>query len=472
MDHYEILKSIALVQRDNGTRFTRNDKLDRIRKILNTMSEYHELYAGDLTSVWAKGSVAALKQAEMPVLLTSHIDNVKAITKPFVAGGTVEGVGPVLRGTFDNMITNAALIDLMLNQDMPDNVVFCFDGDEETGLCRGLKEAVAHLKEFFDNDIGCAIATDVTYEGFNGMKAVPLISKKTHETLLDKDGNVRTENRKDYSNYKLFSIENMSGSRTFQNEFANAFLEHHSDDFAFAPHPSETYKCPEGLKPFYKNTGDCDEGYIIRNLGLNGMSICLPVKGPMHSDDGCITRFNQYDGYCRSLGEVVNMIATMDKEKILGRNEEYEKLAPEPSFSYRNSWYTSQDSDEYYEQLSLLDRMREDEEFDSVAATEFLEYIEDETDPFDLIAMAESFLIEHGMDETRAAEMASAWLEDYDYNYSFGGNEEDAPSMREFLCRYIQDVEEELEFEDEEENKGPVITYEDLEEDDCGIEWR
>lgn len=465
MNRYEILKSIAFVQRDDGHHFTRNDKLDRIRKILNTMSEYREIYAGNLTSVWAKLPEDAIKAIDMPVLLTSHIDNVKAITRPFVAGGTVDGIGPVIRGTFDNMITNAALIDLMLNQDIPDNVVFCFDGDEETGLCRGLKEAVEHLSEFFDNEIGCAIATDVTYEGFSGKKTVELVSNKTHEVLKDAKGNARTEVRNDYDNFKLFSVENMSGSRTFQNEFANAFLEKHSDDFAFAPHPNESYKCPEGLKAYYKSTGDCDEGYVIRDLHLNGMSVCLPVKGPMHSDDGCITRFTQYDGYCKNLGEVTTMLATMGKEKILGKNEEYEKLAPEPKYTW--SYYDGEYNDSNYEQLSMIDMMREIEQFDSFAVTEFINYIGEETDQWNLLAMACQFLMDHGIKEKRATEMTETWAEDYDYNYAFTGGEA-TMSMREFLCAYIQDIEDDLVFEDDEE----IEEREDYDEDEYGITWR
>lgn len=303
MNKFEILNKIALVQRDNGTNFTVNDKLNAIREILRSTG-YNEVYAGNLTSVWSKLSEEEIKALPMPCLLTSHIDNVKSIKHPFVSIEESEG-GRIMRGTFDNMATNAALVDIMVNKNVPDNVFFCFDGDEETGNCKGLKEAVEWIKEHCDNEIGFAIATDVTSEGFD---------EKNH-----------------------ISIENMSGSGTFQNNFCLDFLKM-KKNFCLAPHPSETWRLPDCMEDYYEkgHEGWCDEGYVIRDLHLNGMSLCLPTKGPMHSDSGCIAWPEVFSHYVNDLCDTTKMLALMDKERILGTDERYEKSR---STYYGNSSY-------------------------------------------------------------------------------------------------------------------------------------
>jgi len=442
MNNHEILKSISFyVQRDNGVQFTETSKMDRIRKILNTNSKYKEIYTGALTSIWVKDNDA--ERIETPVLLTSHIDNVKDINHPFVAKAVYNKIGDVLAGTFDNTITNAALVDLMCNQDIDDSIVFCFDGDEETGQCRGLREAVHFVKENeMFGDIGAVVSTDVTDEGFNGKKDVQVISQKTGQPVINKaTGNIRTEKINDYDKYKLFSLENMTGTATFQENFCKDFLEQHTDDFSFAPHPSETYNLPECMKDKYNNQGFCDEAYTTHDLGLNGMSICLPIKGEMHSDKGCITRPVVYDGYCQNLGSIVNMIASMGRDRMLEKDEALEALHEKPVYTYGNYNYGilhSYDTIEDIEgQMSIGDYLGST----GMDNTEIMECFEasmqgfDDDDTWNLMTITSDTLAGFGLSPEDVDQIMNDWYEDWDYNYAYDENN----SFKDFLLHQMDD---------------------------------
>lgn len=449
MDKFEILKSIAYVQRDNGHEFTVNEKLNRIRKILS-LSGYREI-EGNLTSIWTKLSEEELAGCEMPVLVTSHIDNVKEIRHPFVEYGTVKQVGEVMRGTFDNMATNAALIDCMLNHDIPDNVIFCFNGDEETGMCRGLKEAVKMIQEACPNEIGAAIATDVTSEGFHGKKEVPLISNKTGQVLFNKQGKVRTETVNDYDNFQLFSIENMSGSRTFQTHVCEKITDYEhrpweQNNIFFAPHPQEIRKIPDCMSDLYHpgHSGECDEGYVIRSLHLRGFSLCLPTQGPMHSDKGCFTRPVQFDAYTNSLAEISSLIATMEKEQLLEIDEDLEVPEPEHlSFTGSGSYYPSyydmmyNDDEEIEGQYTFADALLDDPETEEFI-TDFIDYLEDEDDFWNLTVYAYDYVVdEKGMlDEDEMNMIIESWADEYSYTESF------LPeiSAKDFIVEKMQDL--------------------------------
>lgn len=118
------------------------------------------------------------------ILVSSHADFVPDITKPFCA---FYPDGGLLKGTFDNSITNAAVINLMQEGSLPDNVVFALTGDEETGRCYGAEEAVRTLEAsgIRKQDI-YPVALDVTFEGFNSPVSfsVENVTKKDTMAIL------------------------------------------------------------------------------------------------------------------------------------------------------------------------------------------------------------------------------------------------------------------------------------------------
>lgn len=61
--------------------------------------------------------------------MSSHVDCEAGITRCFTR---LEDNG-LMRGTYDNAITNAAALYAMLSGGLPDDIMVCFTGDEEYG---------------------------------------------------------------------------------------------------------------------------------------------------------------------------------------------------------------------------------------------------------------------------------------------------------------------------------------------------
>ncbi len=434
---FKTLQKIALPQRDNGEKFYVNERLDAIRERLED-SGYHEVYAGDLTSVWSKKPLEELSGIEMPGMITAHIDIVKGIKKPYADNILTSNIGLIMKGTYDNLICDAALVEVMRGGNVPDNVFFCFDGDEETGNCRGFKEASKWIEEQCGTKAAWAIATDVTDEGFFG-----------------ENGN------SDYKDHKDISIENLCGSWTFQNNFCLEFLKHKDvpkaiksteeakeetakeaenteaaeqaenietvevvetesteaepTDIrrgAFGFVPRSTWNMPACMKDYYGGSiGECDEAWTIKDLGINGASLCIPIKGPMHSDKGCYARPESYLMFIDNLEMIGIMLSEMDRDKILGHDEQYDP--PKSSYSY--SGYGGSSYSYYDTDYSNYNRYRnyaydaEEENEDD----EFAEYVSTITD-----TIYEGYSCSDCRDlEENADALIMMIEEDWDYNY-------------------------------------------------------
>lgn len=119
-----IIQSVSVLNRDNSICFTNTERLDAVAALLCD-SVYKRIVFDRLFHIYGRKPVE--EQAGPVVIVSSHVDCERNITKYFakkIDDGT-------LLGAFDNSITNAAIVYLMLTEKLPDNVLVAFAGDEE-----------------------------------------------------------------------------------------------------------------------------------------------------------------------------------------------------------------------------------------------------------------------------------------------------------------------------------------------------
>lgn len=249
----QFLSDMQLPCYDDGKKFTTTSKLDKIDDILaytpynKVSSNLYRLYSKMPLNPFVPG-YGIPDELKDVVVISTHADFVRNITKPFVSAEKED----VLRGTFDNSATNAAVLYLMTENLLPDNVLVAFTGNEEHGM-RGAKRLAydlgTNLRPRF-------IALDVTDLG--------------------------------YKTKKSFSIEN-----------------------AFSLSKSEI----DEVIAIAKETGQqgCgmiealpDEAYAYANNGFKCFSLCVPTKGDMHSDSGCLMRASSYFDYVDMVGHIAS----------------------------------------------------------------------------------------------------------------------------------------------------------------------
>ena len=302
------------------------DKLDAIAKELED-SPYKEMRRNHFSLWYKKDGSQKLNKNEPLYIITSHADNVSAITEPF---SEILENNHYLKGTYDNMGTNAASVILMKEEDLPANVVFAFTANEESGACTGIKTVIKTFAEIngFTNIKG--IALDVTYEGYDeGM---------------------------------LYSIENMSGSMVNESFVTGLNMEPEGKQ-TFSVTPISNKATPEGLGSDYfsGSYGMYDEGFVFESRNIPGLSFCLPVKGEMHSNSGTKCKQPTFEGYVLSLASLIYEFTKTHPEKVeeykevrkalAEKNEklvEYEEAVKRnlrSSYSYHSSSYYSHDTE-------------------------------------------------------------------------------------------------------------------------------
>ena len=156
-DLFAILDQVMRLCRDNGQRFTNTARLDVIQRLLWN-SRYRRVNPQGLFHLYA---TRPLDQMNRPVVLvTSHVDCAAGISRCFCE----DAGNNLLRGTFDNAATNAAILSLMLEGSLPDCVLVAFTGDEEEDS-HGITETV-HFLRSRRIDIELAVVLDVTDMGW------------------------------------------------------------------------------------------------------------------------------------------------------------------------------------------------------------------------------------------------------------------------------------------------------------------
>lgn len=256
----ETLAELSVLNRDNGCAFTDTSRLDAVSRCLEG-TKYTRINESGLFHLYSPQK----SLNEPAVIISSHIDCEENITECFSKLLT-DGL---MLGTFDNMITNAAVLYLMLKGKLNDNVLVAFTGDEEEDS-RGAHDVIAFSEENGIN-IRHVIVLDVTDVGW--------------------------ENEADF---------------TIENDFWNAGLgkkviasaENSGYKWYFVP--SDPDDIPEFVNSRYviPFEADEDESWMYDESDTECFCLCLPVKGNMHSNRGIYARQKSFERYTDMLSRI------------------------------------------------------------------------------------------------------------------------------------------------------------------------
>lgn len=263
-----LLKEINVLCRDDGEQFTDTRRLEVIEKELRE-SEYI-LKSGNLFRLYSKKPVSEIEGKIL--LVSSHVDCEEDIKKCFSRDETAE----TLKGTYDNSITNAAILALMKEGTLPEEVIVAFTGDEENES-GGVKEVTKYLKK--KNKEFQAIVLDVTdfgwKEGADFTVENNFWNKKTGQRVCD------TADELGYP--WLFVPEN--------------------------PNKIPDY-IPENR--VYPEEAEQDESWEYDEQEVKCFSLCLPVYGDMHADEGVLARKQSFLHYVKMLNEVCHSLCVRE----------------------------------------------------------------------------------------------------------------------------------------------------------------
>lgn len=259
MNLTDLLKDINVLCRDNGNEFTDTRRLEVIEEKLRG-SEYVSK-RGKLFRLYSKKPVSEIAGK---LLVSSHVDCEEGITECFSRDETAE----TLKGTYDNSITNAAILALMMEGTLPERVVVAFTGDEEKDS-RGAIEVAKYLKkkkkEFH------AVVLDVTDFGW------------------DEGADFTIEN-------------NFWKKRTGQSVYSTAVKIGYP--WLFVPEDPDDIPDYIPRNRVYPEEAEPDESWEYDEQGVRCFSLCLPVDGPMHSNEGVIARKQSFTNYVEMLNRV------------------------------------------------------------------------------------------------------------------------------------------------------------------------
>ncbi len=247
MTFFEILESIMLPNRDNGKFFTDVRRIEKIEELLRG-SRYQRVDADGLFFLYSAVPPETIKD---PILISSHIDCEVGITRFF----TQEYDDVCIKGTYDNAITNAAILFLMLEGSLPDSVIVAFTGDEEEDSTGALE-----LIRYFSRKRKIPLATivlDVTNEGWR-QKADFTIENNFWED--------------DIGRRVVEAVDALSAKWNFV--------------------PSDPDEIPEYVDDAHliPYEADADESWDYDEYNWECFSYCLPVRGDMHSNRGVLAR--------------------------------------------------------------------------------------------------------------------------------------------------------------------------------------
>ena len=297
MEIKEILERIALPARSGKKGFKVTDKLEAVEALLSEEnSPYSLVHKSSQAWIFGKKAPGETEFGTNPFLVSTHadiVDNIKNPSSSFVEDKHY------FKGTYDNLGTNAACVNLMLNENLPDNVYFAFTADEETGRCNGADYALKYIKNSFNME-PMVFALDVTDEGYDNDRLF------TIEGLHAKSEPARRR-----------MLEIFMGTEGEEQSFEVVRLKK-KDDNSFLP---ESYRS--------KNTTVYDESVFYANKNCNSCSICLPTDGSMHSDSGLYVKEAVMKGYSLSLAAGILAFTTADRTRIEEIKSEKDALVRE-----------------------------------------------------------------------------------------------------------------------------------------------
>lgn len=261
--YFKILEHLNVINHDDGISFTDTARLDVIEKLLDG-TEYQRVNRRGLFHLYSKKPIS-LMQGPL-VLLSSHVDCQKNITQCFsevLSGG-------MLKGTYDNSITNAAVLSLMLDNKLTENVIVAFTGNEEVASVGALQ--LAQYLQNYTTDI-TVIVLDVSYEGY--------------------------QQRADFTVENNFWSENIGmvvAEISRQSRYPWRFV------------PESEEKIPEYIPEenrIYRDAA-ADESWDYEDF-FRCFSFCLPVgDGEMHDNRGVTARQESFLHYMEILARLAN----------------------------------------------------------------------------------------------------------------------------------------------------------------------
>lgn len=227
MEITDILRAVTVDCKDNQREFTVRDRINVIESLL-AHSSYQLVGRGKLCLIYAKRPIA-----NRPVILiSSHIDCV--YDRLFCE----EHEDGTLLGTFDNSLTNSCLLYDMLADRLDDNVVIALTGDEEKDS-KGAYEVMRMLRRQ-KTQIAFCFVLDVTEEGW---------LEKCHYTL-ENDLGIDLE-----TGYEIIRAAKDWG------------------------------------QPYvFVHDAEQDESWDYDEEDIPSLSLCCPIYGDMHSNQGCLAR--------------------------------------------------------------------------------------------------------------------------------------------------------------------------------------
>lgn len=251
MQYADLLSDLTVDSKDNGVCFLVKERLDRIKSLLKG-SAYTLVKEGDLSLVYAKAGVTPETYKS---LLSTHIDCV--YTRCF----SEEVDDLYWLGTFDNSATNAAVIDLMLQEVLDDTVLIAFTGDEEKDSL-GAVEVMRYLSEV-SGEIDHAVVLDVTNEG--------------------------------WADEAMFTIENDRGFDILTGFQIVSLLQEcgYPCNFLHQAEPDETWEYGKGLPGVFP--------------AIPCFSLCLPVGGEIHGEAGIRLHKSSIPAYQAVLTKLANV---------------------------------------------------------------------------------------------------------------------------------------------------------------------
>ncbi len=237
-DFFSLLKAVTVDCKDNGDCFVVSDRLSVIERLLEG-SCYRLVSREPLALIFAKEGFCVQDKV---LLVSSHVDCV--YSRCFCNDD-----GECYRGTFDNSFGNAAVLWNMLNGSLPDNAVVAFTGDEEKDS-KGAAQALLALGRLGCN-VSFALVLDVTGVG--------------------------------WESGALFTIENDACIDILAGYGIVSSLEPYSGRFAFS------------------HNAEPDESWCYAEYGIPCLTLCAPVGGNLHGDEGVLLRKESAAEYCKVL---------------------------------------------------------------------------------------------------------------------------------------------------------------------------
>jgi hypothetical protein len=198
------------------------------------------------------------------VLVSSHIDSLYTRYRSRLDGQT-------FCGTYDNSITNATIVHLMLLSALHPQVLVAFTGDEERGS-RGACQVMEHLSNGNEpSRPELVVVLDVTEEAYDSHPA-------SFENLFIRDGRNET-----------------GALQMQQKEDWESFI-------ASVPGVEDPHIVPNG---------EADESWQYDKHDLNCLALCLPIRtitGDMHDDEGVFAKLPSLEAYTEIVGRFTNAV--------------------------------------------------------------------------------------------------------------------------------------------------------------------